>query len=223
VGLAIDLDRRGSLTPDRREILLGRASRTLQRVSQLVDGLLILARSGTKPPTDASSDVGLVVGDVVEELAPLAREKEIELRVERLDPCVAACSPGVLTSILSNLVGNALKFMGDSPVRHVGIRVLELGPRVRMEVADTGPGVPDGYRQRIFEPYFRATPSSAPGLGLGLATVRRMVEAHGGRVGLEAPGVGSLFWFELPLGGAEPRVELRPGNGHETPHPDARH
>jgi signal transduction histidine kinase len=70
----------------------------------------------------------------------------------------------------------------------------------RLEVQDSGPGIPDEMRMKIFDPYVRAAQSGIPGLGLGLATVRRLAEAHGGAVGVDSrPGQGSLFWIELPL------------------------
>jgi signal transduction histidine kinase len=109
-----------------------------------------------------------------------------------------ACSAGVLTSLVSNLVGNAIKYMGDAPLRRVVVHARDVGSRVRIEVDDTGPGVPLELRDRIFEPYVRATESSVPGLGLGLATVRRLVDAHGGRLGMSSGATGSSFWFELP-------------------------
>jgi signal transduction histidine kinase len=73
---------------------------------------------------------------------------------------------------------------------------------VRFEVADTGPGLPPAFEKHAFEPYMRAT-TRVPGLGLGLATVKRLVCAYGGHVGVARGegGVGALFWFELPRPG----------------------
>ncbi len=85
--------------------------------------------------------------------------------------------------------------------------------RVRVEVADTGAGLPEEMQQRVFEPYVRLD-KSRPGIGLGLATVRRLVLAHGGKVGVSPnAGTGAVFWFELPLSEAVARVrgELPPG------------
>jgi signal transduction histidine kinase len=88
--------------------------------------------------------------------------------------------------------------MGNSEVRRVTVRVEESGTQCRVAVEDTGPGIPPDMKSILFEPYVRAN-STQPGIGLGLATVKRLAEAHGGRVGVEAaPGSGSTFWFELP-------------------------
>jgi two-component system sensor histidine kinase KdpD len=75
---------------------------------------------------------------------------------------------------------------------------------VRVEVRDSGPGVPEGLEQEIFEPYARGPEVTQPGLGLGLATVRRFVVAHGGAVGIERVPEGACFWFELPVATVSP-------------------
>jgi signal transduction histidine kinase len=70
---------------------------------------------------------------------------------------------------------------------------------VHVEIEDTGPGVSPGLEDAIFEPYRRGPVATQPGLGLGLATVKRLVIAHGGRLGVRnAPSGGAVFWFELP-------------------------
>ncbi len=143
----------------------------------------------------------VLVADLVEELRPSAEEKGVELLVEHRgpSPLEVACSPGVLMSLVSNLVGNGIKYIGDAPFKRVTILSIAVGRTVRVEVRDTGPGVPVALRDRIFDPYVRGADSSVPGMGLGLATVRRLTEAHAGTVGVEgAEGQGSLFWFELP-------------------------
>jgi len=68
-----------------------------------------------------------------------------------------------------------------------------------VEIEDSGPGVAPELAERVFEPYFRAPGLTQQGLGLGLATVERMVVAHGGRVGVRRGAIGALFWFELPV------------------------
>ena len=99
-------------------------------------------------------------------------------------------------------MGNAIKHMGevgDRPQRSVRVSTAVAGPRVRFEVTDTGPGLPAALVPVAFDPYVRGAGSRAPGLGLGLATVRRLVEGHDGRYGVRSElGVGSTFWFELP-------------------------
>jgi signal transduction histidine kinase len=201
VGLVLEMERRHHPIEPKTDASLDRGIRSLQRVGQVVDALLVFARAGGAPPEGASANVSAVVRDTVDELQFAAKQKGIELSVEApTSDSSAACFPGVLVSLVSNLVGNAIKYMGDSPLQRVTVRSSESRHMVRVEVEDTGPGVPSELRERIFDPYVRAAASTIPGIGLGLATVRRFAESHGGRVGLDsndAPG-GSVFWFEIP-------------------------
>lgn len=183
----------------RRQKLAERGTRAVSRIKLLVEGLLEFARAGGRPGTLQSADLDATVRDVVFVLEPAATTANVELVAELHAPCSLACNPGVLTSLLSNLVNNAVKYMGDSARRVVTVRSLDAGESVRVEVADTGPGVPEAVRSHVFEPYVRAVDTKQPGIGLGLATVRRLAEAHGGKVGLDSElGVGTTFWFELP-------------------------
>jgi signal transduction histidine kinase len=209
--LALDLAQRNPALDDKVRTTLARGTRTLERIGQIVDGLLVFARAGATPATGAIADVPRGVKDVLEDLSPSADEKGIELTAGRLDVHQVASSPGVLISILSNLVGNAIKYMGESPVRRIEIRARPAREMAHIEVQDSGPGIPEDMRMKVFEPYVRAAQSSVPGLGLGLATVRRLVEAHGGTVGVESSvGQGSLFWVELPL--VTPRERTGPSS-----------
>ncbi len=101
--------------------------------------------------------------------------------------------------MVSNLVENAIKYVGDARIRRVTIRATTGRKATRIEVRDTGPGVPRQLWATIFDPHVRGAGSNVPGLGLGLATVRRLAEAHGGSVGVtrNVP-FGSVFWIEVP-------------------------
>ena len=75
-----------------------------------------------------------------------------------------------------------------------------LAGKVRLIVEDSGPGIPAGMEHAIFEPYVRASATDEDGIGLGLATVKRIVESRAGRVGVSSsPRLGAMFWVELPL------------------------
>jgi len=187
--------------PDRPALgaLIARGTRSLRKIQTVVDGLLEFARAGAHPAGGARSEMKHAAEEVVQSLAASAERNLITLDAEPVLSCSVACNPGVLTSLISNLVENAIKYMGDSTVRRVTIRVQDRGPTVRVQVNDTGPGIPSELAPKIFNPYIRGVPSKQPGIGLGLATVKRMAEAHGGSVGVETTlGRGSTFWFELP-------------------------
>ena len=188
---------------------------SIARVQRIVDGLLEFARAGARPQPDARADVREVVADVTNELRPVADDALIELAVDPPPPAAVAASPGILTAMLANLVRNAIKYMGDGQERRIHVRIEERGERIHFEVADTGPGIPDDLRTHVFEPYVRGRETKQPGIGLGLATVRRMAEAHGGRVGVESKtGRGACFWFELPRASRQIDIPQPPPERH---------
>jgi signal transduction histidine kinase len=90
--------------------------------------------------------------------------------------------------------------MGNSAVRSIELRAISKDDCVLFEIEDSGPGVPKELEEKAFQPFVRG-PNAAgqPGLGLGLATVKRLVTAHGGQVGARPAGArGTVFWFTLP-------------------------
>lgn len=176
-----------------------RSRRAVQRVQQLVDGLLRFARAGAQSDESPHARVDEVLANIAADFAAKAQDKGIDLRVDAGPTAQVMCSVGVLTSLVQNLVANALKYMGDRSVRRVTVRASADGGMVRVEVEDTGPGIPPDVQKHIFEPFVRGAHENVEGLGLGLATVRRLAKAHGGTVGVRStPGAGSVFWFELP-------------------------
>lgn len=205
---------------------LDRMIRQIDRMHRTIDGLLEFARAGAYPRHDARADLGEVLDEVASELRPAAEAAGAELRLETA-PVQLACAKAALNSILSNLLGNAVKHiaLGKQTPRRIIVRVKDRGSCARVEVEDNGPGLPPGSEQRAFEPFRRLMPESdLPGIGLGLATVKKIVEAYGGQVGVESrSNHGSTFWFELPKPAIEERVlpDVIGRSEREPPRPSA--
>ncbi len=117
------------------------------------------------------------------------------------EPLAVSCDRTVIRRVIANLVGNAVKFTPAQGV--VRVAALADGAQVRVTVADTGPGIPPEYHEKIFQKFGQVDARKAGKMastGLGLTFCKLAIEAHGGRIGLEsAVGKGSTFWFVLPV------------------------
>ncbi|MBK9385746.1 MAG: response regulator [Planctomycetes bacterium] len=152
-------------------------------------------------------DLPQLVEEVGELLAARAHDKDLELALY-VHPEVASQvigDPGRVRQILVNLIGNAVKFTEAGDVVVVGSLVASGADEifVRFEVRDSGPGIPEELRPRLFESFSQADESMARrfgGTGLGLAISRQLVELMGGEIGAEnRPQGGSIFWFTVRL------------------------
>jgi signal transduction histidine kinase len=191
------LERRAGGDAQARQIA-ARVLASVRRVHSLVDALLEFARSGAHPEPDARCDPVPVLDGVLADLKEDVERAQVTITVEAFVIRAVHARPGVLASLLSNLLQNAIKYMGEAPTRMVRVRAMPSGDRVRFEVEDTGPGVPAELQRAVFAPYFRVGSSDQAGVGLGLATVKRLAEAHGGAAGVRSgPSGGATFWFEL--------------------------
>jgi two-component system clock-associated histidine kinase SasA len=104
-----------------------------------------------------------------------------------------------IAQVLDNLLSNAHKYAGDSQVH---IRIIEEDGRVRVEVKDHGPGIPQEHSTNLFQRFYRvpSTSKTVRGTGLGLFICRKIIEAHGGEIGVDSQtGEGSCFYFTLPV------------------------
>lgn len=199
IATAIELTNANLAEDDPKRLWLQRATSSLKQVKAIVDSLLSFAKAGASAQPGASANVVDIVESVLENVSTLATNAKITIDYDSKDVGEVACPPGLLASVVGNIVQNAIKYMATSQVRQISIRAEKRATCVRFEIDDTGPGFPPEMETRVFEPHVRATSGNQPGIGLGLATVRRIVEAHGGSVGARSkPGEGSHFWFELP-------------------------
>ena len=172
----------------------------VDRVAAIVDELLRFAWSGGRAAPGESADLATAIEAVRDELLPAARASGISLTFEPAPHVAVACAETAIIIVLQNLVRNAIKYIGNGPRKVIRASASVLSGKVRLVVQDTGPGIPAGMEQAVFEPYVRGGDSLLPGLGLGLATVKRIVESRAGSVGVSStPRRGATFWVELPL------------------------
>jgi signal transduction histidine kinase len=182
----------GEVGPDSAG-LLERAIKGSARMSDLIDDVLDYARlGGTLKVTDV--DLDFVIGEVLEDLS--SELAGVTMEIGQLPTVIG--DRAQVRAVLQNMLSNAAKFRDEHrpPVVRVAARRVQRAWRI--EITDNGIGVPPEDRIRIFEPLARGD-VSVEGSGIGLATCRRIVGAHGGRIGID-PTVtdGARFWFELP-------------------------
>ena len=176
-------------------------NRSADRMNRLIQDLLDVRRveRGSLLVEPRPVPVSLLVSEALEMLQPLAAANSLELEVEMPEPTLAArADPPRIYQVLSNLVGNAIKFTPAGG----RIRVLVRGENgeVCLSVIDSGPGIPPDELPHIFGRFWQGKRGDLRGLGLGLAIAKAIVEAHGGRIWVESHvGEGSAFFFTLPL------------------------
>ncbi len=176
--------------------VLGDVRERLQGLHRSLDDLLSYARP--RPPELRPVELSALAARVCRQAQADARLRGVEITVEG-PPVELPADPELLAAALLNLVLNAAQAMEGRGHVEVSIEPQPATRRCLLTVTDTGPGVPPGDRERVFEPFFS---TRRGGTGLGLATVRRTVEAHGGTVALECPPQGGArVVVELPLGG----------------------
>jgi signal transduction histidine kinase len=185
------------LSPDGQEYTR-RIVAAAVRMDTLIQDLLAYARLSREALSPQPVDLDEVVGDVLSQVQGELSERGAVVRVERPLGRVLAHRPTV-GQVITNLVGNALKFVDRQKVPEVRIHSERRGPCVRLWVEDRGIGVAPEHRERIFRVFERLHGQEAyPGTGIGLAIVRKGAERMGGSAGVESePGQGSQFWIEL--------------------------
>jgi len=144
--------------------------------------------------------VASAFAEVISALYPLA-EKKSQALLQRAESHLHVRADAMrFKQMLMNLAANAIKFTPEGG--RIELAARQVDDQVRVEVRDNGPGIPPDQQQRIFEAFFRLTESGSAteGTGLGLAITSRLVELHGGKLGIESqPGEGACFYFSLPL------------------------
>jgi two-component system NtrC family sensor kinase len=190
---------------------LGRIQAAATRMADLVESLLILARASRGQLRRAEFDLTDTTWQVIREVEAREPEREVAFTVQ--DAMTADADEGLVRVILENLINNAVKF-----TRKVDNPQVEVGRGARgFFVRDNGAGFPAGQAGELFRPFARLHKAEDfPGTGIGLTTVHRAVERHGGEIWAEGEdGRGATFWFTLPTPAApvphDRRAQARKG------------
>ena len=189
---------------------------------KLINDILDLSKieAGRLQLSTLTLDVSECFKDVVESLCPLAENKKLTIRQGDTDLTVAADETRFKQALM-NLLGNAIKFTPEHGL--IQLDAHAQGDFVRIDVRDSGPGIPAGEEQRIFEAFYRAQQwgNTVEGSGLGLAITRRLVELQGGAISVEThPNSGCCFSFTLPKGLISPSsTQQRNSSNLATPIP----
>jgi PAS domain S-box-containing protein len=184
---------------ERRQVEIVR--RAADRMNRMIQDLLDVKRleSGRLGIDPRSEPPAALIYDTLDMLRPLAVSSTILLEsnvAENLPPVLADSAR--IQQVLSNLVGNAVKFTPRDG--RITVCADKVDGEVRFSVIDTGPGIPAEQLPHIFGRFWQARPTDRRGIGLGLAIAKGIVEAHRGRIWVESSvGLGSTFYFTLPI------------------------
>lgn len=204
--------------PEKQRHLLTAAHRNCARLTSLINDLLDMSKLETNKihVHPNKFDICLLIEEVKKSLFPTAAQKGLSLEtVTPGEPVIVYADEKHIHRVLVNLVGNAIKFTDEG---RVTISVEKKETAALVSVCDTGYGIPENEQLYIFDKFYQAhshTELKAAGSGLGLAITKKLLELNHSKIGLESkPGVGSRFFFALPL----PVESEEENNNIETTH-----
>lgn len=182
---------------DDAQALLGRISSSAESMSGLIEGLLAIARLERITPEVSVVDLSGQAEAIVTELRAREPQRRVDVRIA--PGLVALADRSLIGNVLDNLIGNAWKFTAATPAARIEFGARADGAATVYFVRDNGAGFDPRHVNQLFQTFHRLHPvAQFPGTGIGLASVRRIVEHHGGRVWAEGEiGLGATFFFTL--------------------------
>lgn len=194
------------VSAEKRTKFAGTISRESERLGALIERLLAFTalEKGKQPVSLEIVEVGAVVRETLEEMEPVLRAAGMRVELEGADEnALARTDRGILKQALVNLLDNARKYAAAGGVVTVTVRCDR--SEVRVAVADAGPGIPRGMRERVFEPFVQGgvgLTDKSPGVGLGLSLARGTLRAAGAELVLVSSEIGAAFEIRLPRAAA---------------------
>lgn len=194
---------------ERQRTGIERAHRSLTSALDLISDLLELSRVEVQQfhVERLPTNVVQIARDAVEEYRAQAEAKGLTLAIDGNDAIpIVRSDPARVRQVLGNLISNAVKYTATGSVTvRVGADTDGVAHSVKVEVADSGPGIPKEKQHLLFREFVRLDPFAAPGAGIGLAISNRIVAALGGTIGMSSEvGRGTTFMLSLPVGGDAP-------------------
>lgn len=170
----------------------------IERAQRLTEQLLNLAAARVGPDETVRIDLSDLSRELIAELLSRAEEKSIDLGLEALRPVCVRAAPQTLRVVLKNALENAIKYTPENGT--VTVRIDARDGRAIVEVIDSGPGIPEAERERVFNAFYRIPGSVGEGSGLGLAIAREAAERLGGTVSIHRGpnGSGTVFRYRHP-------------------------
>ena len=190
----------GELNEEQKN-MLQRSSRRIIELLDLLSNIVDVSRVDAKNLVMSEISLGQVVVDSVETMQPLAEDKGLQLKVE-MDAEIPTIhgTQQRLKQVVTNLLSNAIKFTPSGGM--VSVKIKNNADYARVEIADTGPGIPAEELPKIFDDYYRGLDMAERGAGLGLSIAKRIIEAHQGKLWAISPcpgsDKGSQFIFTIP-------------------------
>jgi len=174
---------------------LSRVRNAAGRMAELIDSLLKMSRVGRGGMAPVPLELARMANEVIAELRASEPERSVDVRIQ--SPLHAMADPGLIRSLLQNLLGNAWKFSRDRASARIEFGRNDAG---EFFVRDNGVGFAQEYADKLFRPFQRLHHQDQfGGHGIGLASVKRIVERHGGNIRAEGvPGESATFYFTLP-------------------------
>ena len=197
----LEMDAGKKLNGDERLAIVKDARSSGLALVGMVNSLLDVSRleQGQMPLNATESDIDVLIKNALDSLGSLTKQVSI-LHRKQVPPLTVNCDAELVTRVIANLVGNAVKFTPKAGT--VAISTAEDGNGTTLRVADTGSGIPREYHEIIFEKFGQVEARKQRKMystGLGLTFCKLTVEAHGGTIGVESEvGKGSTFWFTMP-------------------------
>ncbi|MBI5210729.1 MAG: HAMP domain-containing protein [Elusimicrobia bacterium] len=188
----------GVLSPEQHN-MVSSIQRSMSRLMSMINNILDIAKmeSGRIRLQLQSASLSGVVCRSMAILESLAKQKKIQVSLDAAEEHTLDIDPDLVERVFTNLLGNAIKYTpaGGS----ITISLADEGKHIRCCVADTGDGIPESYREKVFEKFEQVTGQRKGGTGLGLTITKFFVESHRGRIWVESEvGKGSRFIFTLP-------------------------